>query len=176
MEVARLISIEGLTYGYTGNLSRLWGGTLFITRRGSNLLNLSEEDVIGIPFERKGFLDDRASSERNVHRAILKSSGKKAVVHLHTIYTVKVSFLTDRIIPKDNEGRAILGEVPVIKAEKASGSEELAYKLSEVLMNGNVAVVKGHGVFAVGEDLREAYEVVSVLENSCKILWGLEYG
>jgi len=31
-------------------------------------------------------------------------------------------------------------------------------------------------VFAVGDSLVEAYEKVSLFENSCKILWGLKYG
>ncbi len=175
-EVVCLISQEGLTYGYTGNLSRLWGERLFITRRGSNLLNLSEVDIITIPLEEYSLLEERASSERNVHRKVLKETGKKAVVHLHAVYTIKLSFLLDKITPVDNEGRAILGEVPVLSLERASASEELARELSEVLKDKNVAVVKSHGVFAVGDSLIEAYEKVSILENSCKILWGLKYG
>ena len=175
-EVARLISIEGLTYGYTGNLSRLWEKRFFITRSGSNLLNLSDEDIIEIPFQGYSILEERASSERNVHRRVLKETGKKAVVHLHAIYAIKLSFLTDRIDPVDNEGKAFLGEVPVLSVEKASASAELAEKLSEVLKDKGVAVVKSHGVFAVGKNLIEAYEKISILENSCKILWGLKYG
>ncbi|WP_461829744.1 class II aldolase/adducin family protein [Aquifex sp.] len=175
-EVARLISLEGLTYGYTGNLSRLWGNRLFITRTGSNLLNLTDEDIIAIPFQGSSLLEERASSERNVHRRVLKETGKKAVAHLHAVYTIKLSFLSDSILPIDSEGKAILGEVPVLNVEKASASEELAEKLSEALKNKDVAVVKSHGVFAVGENLIEAYEKVAILENSCKILWGLKYG
>ena len=175
-EVARLISLEGLTYGYTGNLSSLWGKRLFITRSGSNLLNLRDEDIIEIPLEEYSILEGRASSEREVHRKVLKETGKKAVVHLHTIYAIKLSFLTDSIIPMDNEGKAILGEVPVLSVEKASASEELAQKLSEALKDKDVAVVKSHGVFAVGDNLIKAYEKIAILENSCKILWGLKYG
>ena len=175
-EVARLISTEGLTYGYTGNLSRLWGEKLFITRRGSNLINLKDEDIIAIPFWGGSILEERASSERDVHRRILKETGKKAVVHLHAIYAIKLSFLTEKIVPIDSEGKIALGEVPVISVERTSASEELAQKLSETLKDISVAVVKSHGVFAVGDSLVEAYEKVSLLENSCKILWGLEYG
>ena len=175
-EVARLISLEGLTYGYTGNLSRLWGDRLFITRTGSNLLNLSDEDIIAIPFQGSSLLEKRASSERNVHRRVLKETGKRAVVHLHAVYTIKLSFLTEKIVPIDNEGREILGEVSVLNVEKASASEELAKKLSEALKDRYIAVVKSHGVFAVGDSLIEAYEKISILENSCKILWGLKYG
>jgi ribulose-5-phosphate 4-epimerase/fuculose-1-phosphate aldolase len=33
-----------------------------------------------------------------------------------------------------------------------------------------VAVVKGHGSFALGHGLEEAYKYTSALENSCKVL------
>ena len=174
-EVARLISLEGLTYGYTGNLSRLWGNKLFITRTGSNILNLTNEDIIAIPFQDYSILEERASSEREIHKRVLKETKKKAVVHLHTVYTIKLSFLTDSIFPIDNEGKVILGKVPILSVEKASASEELAEKLSEALKNKSIVVVKSHGVFAVDENLIEAYEKVAILENSCKILWGLKY-
>lgn len=173
---AGMLAQEQLAYSYTGNLSRRWKNNLFITRTGANLRNLSKEDIIVLPLDKKSILESRASSELIVHKSILKSSGKKAVLHTHPIYTVKLSFNSDVIIPKDSEGKAILGSVPVLEVEKSTASIELAKILSEVLKEKKVAVIRGHGVFAVESSLFKAYEVVSILENSCKILWRCQNG
>ncbi|HIQ48223.1 MAG TPA: aldolase [Aquifex aeolicus] len=173
---AKMLAQEQLIYSYTGNLSRRWRNNLFITRTGANLRNLSKEDIIVLPFDKKSILETRASSELIVHKSILSSSGKKAVLHTHPIYTVKLSLNCDVITPKDSEGKAILGSVPVLKGEKPTASIELAEVLSEVLKEKKVAVIRGHGVFAVENSLFKAYEVVSILENSCKILWRCQNG
>jgi len=51
------------------------------------------------------------------------------------------------------------------------GSEETVRLLPSFLNGENVvAVVKGHGSFAIGQNLEEAYKYTSSLENSCKII------
>ena len=167
LETAKLLSEENLVYSYVGNLSRKWKEKLFITRTGISLRNLSEEDIIVIPFDESSILEERASSEINIHKELIKRSGKNSVVHTHPIYTVLLSFKVEKIEPVDSEGREALKSVPVVSERE---------QLSETININKIAVLKGHGVFSVGNSLLEAYELISILENSSKILWRLEYG
>ena len=61
--------------------------------------------------------------------------------------------------------------MPVIGAGLTVGSDEVAEKLPPLLQNYKVAVVRGHGSFAVGQMLEEAYQWTSSLEASCKTLY-----
>jgi len=77
----------------------------------------------------------------------------------------------DRIESIDSEGKALLGSVKVLP-DYPSGSLELARAVSEELKNSRLVVVRGHGVFSVGNDPLEGYSLISVLERSCHILLG----
>ncbi|GAB6065346.1 class II aldolase/adducin family protein [Aquifex pyrophilus] len=173
---SEMLSKEGLTYSYTGNMGRKRGERLFITRTGSNLLNLSKEDIISIPLKGKSILDERASSELRVYRAILNEFPYSSLLHVHAPYTLCVSFKRKEITPLDSEGKEALGSVPVLSLRSPSASEELSEALKESFKSHRIAVIRGHGVFCLENSLYRAYELVSLLENSCKILWRCEDG
>jgi L-fuculose-phosphate aldolase len=61
--------------------------------------------------------------------------------------------------------------IPLVSAGLAAGSDEVAEKLPPLLMNYKVAMVRGHGSFAVGQMLEEAFQRTSSLEASCKALF-----
>ncbi len=170
IRVGRLLFEEGLVSARSGNISRSYGENIFITRTGSNMGSLAPEEIIALPLKEKSPLDSRASVELSVHREVILRTGKKSVVHAHPTNTLLIAFGEDYIEPIDSEGREILGRVPVLSLEKPSASDELAEVLSEVLMDRDVAVVRGHGAFAVHKDLFRAYSFLSTLEHSCKIL------
>ena len=57
-----------------------------------------------------------------------------------------------------------------MRAHQAIGSDEVARLVPSFLQGSSVvAVVKGHGSFAVGKTLEEAYRYTSSLENSCRV-------
>ncbi len=176
IRTGRLLFEEGLVSARSGNLSRAFGNTLFITRTGSHLGSLREQDIVGVPLLGSSILDGRASVELEVHRRIIQITGKSAVVHAHPTYTLCVSFGRKLIEPADSEGREILGSVTVLRLEKPSASEELAIAVSEALKDGHVVVVEGHGVFSAHREILRAYSFISTLEHSCKILYLKEVG
>jgi ribulose-5-phosphate 4-epimerase/fuculose-1-phosphate aldolase len=51
------------------------------------------------------------------------------------------------------------------------GSDEVAEKLPPLLQNYKAAMVRGHGSFAVGQMLEEAFQWTSNVEASCKTLY-----
>jgi len=58
----------------------------------------------------------------------------------------------------------------VISLPKTIGSPDVAREVSALLASHRIVVVRGHGPFAAGESLRQAFQWVSVLEASCHIL------
>lgn len=168
-KVGELLFLEGLVDARAGNLSCLLGEELLITRRGSHLGRLSEQDFIKVALKKEGLLDERASSELVVHREIYLSTDHKSVVHAHPVSAVLLSFHTDLIEPVDSEGRELLRRVEVLPPY-APGSQELAKAVSHALKRAKVVLVKGHGAFSADQDPFYAYAHISVLERSCKIL------
>jgi L-fuculose-phosphate aldolase len=76
----------------------------------------------------------------------------------------------DEIIPIDNEGSYLLRKIPVVSVEFASGSTEMAEKVSEALRGYKIIMQRGHGCFAIGQTLEEAYQWVSALEEVSDII------
>lgn len=168
--VGKLMFEEGLVHAGAGNLSIRQGDNILITRKGSMLSILKDEDIVTVGIE-PSEADKDASIELVVHRAIYKGSKAQAIVHAHPAYAIALSNTEEKIIPQDAEGKFYLKSIPVVKARDTIGSEEIARFLPPVFGGGYVsAIVKGHGTFAVGADLIEAYKLTSTLENTCKII------
>ena len=64
--------------------------------------------------------------------------------------------------------RHVLPVIPVVEGKP--GSEDLAVNVARSLLSSCVAVARGHGTFAGGKNLDEAYIRTSLAEHSCRIL------
>jgi len=160
---------KGYMVSHSGNLSIRCGDRMFIKRRGAACDEIGPEDVIETSVEEDTSAIALSSSETDVHRAIYKSTSALAIVHAHPPYTIACSLLYDEIIPMDAEGDYLLHKIPVVVVERLSGSKELETKLAEVLQTYKGIVVRGHGTFAIGKLLEEAYHMTCMMEASCTI-------
>ena len=147
------------------------GDRLVITRRGSMLGSLRPEDLIetGIDTDDSGIA--LASSELVVHRAIYRRTSAQAILHTHPPHGVVLSLDRDEILPLDSEGSYLLHRVPVVAAEKTVGSDEMAELISGVLREYKLCMLRGHGLFATGHLLEEAYQWSSSFEASARIVY-----
>jgi len=163
---------SGAVSSHGGNLSvRLAGERMLITRTGSMIGRLKPADLIETSLAACGDPRDAdCSVELVVHRAIYEATGAGAIVHAHALHTVARSLVGDVIVPRDSESLLRLGEVPVVSAATSIGSAEAGAKLAAELRTNRVAVLKGHGPFAVGDTLEDAYQAISCLEASCHVL------
>jgi len=159
---------------HSGNMSVKRGDRIFIKRRGAMMGDLDEEDVVETGLEEDDSGVIIASTEIGVHRAIYKNTSALAIVHAHTPYAIALSITRDDLIPIDDEGRYHLKRVPILDVEESIGSDEVAEKLPDILQNYNAAIVKGHGTFAHGEKLEEAYNWITVVESICKVIYLVE--
>ncbi len=170
-QIGRDLFIQGLNSSHSGNMSIRLGDRIVITRRGSMLGNLKETDLIETGLSKNDSRITLASTEIGVHRSIFKNTSALAIVHAHPVYATALSLLEDEIIPIDSEGQYMLHRIPVIGFEHTVGSEEVARILPEYLKEYKIVMVRGHGSFAVGQLIEEAYQWTSSLENICKIIY-----
>jgi len=153
-----------------GNLSLRQGDRIFITRRDAMLGDLKDGDIIEVGLE-PGSGDDLASRELPTHRALYKQGTIKAIVHAHPAKAIAISLTDNKVVPQDSEGIFLYKAAPIVRVRDGVGSEETVRLLPSFLGRENVVVmVKGHGSFAIGETLEEAYKYTSSLENSCRVL------
>lgn len=163
MYVANMISSHG------GNLSIRMSDRVVIKRRGAMLGNLKPHDLIETGLEKNDSGVALASTELLVHRAIYMNTPALAVVHCHPRTAIAFSLSRDELVPIDNEASYLLKKVPVVAEEFASGTPEMANKVAKALQNYKIIMLRGHGSFAIGQTLDEAFHWSSTLEESCQI-------
>ena len=168
--IGRDLFVAGLISSHGGNMSVRQGDRILITRRGSMLARLEERDLIDIGLEENDANVTLASTEIVVHRAIYQQTSALAIVHTHPPYAIAQSLVKDEIVPVDSEGSYLLHKVPVVAAQLTAGSAEVAKRVPRLLKEYDLVMLRGHGPFAIGHLLEEAYQLTSVLEMACRIL------
>jgi L-fuculose-phosphate aldolase len=168
--VGQELSRRGLVSSHGGNLSIRLGDRLHITKRGCMLGSLGEQDVIETGLSRNDRVTPRASAELKVHRVIYSLTPALAVVHAHPPHAVALSLTEKEVVPSDTEGSFLLPRVPVVGWRKKVLPGEIAEEIAQALVVHRIVLVHGHGTFAVGQLLEEAYQATSALEESCQIL------
>jgi L-fuculose-phosphate aldolase len=147
-----------------------FGDRVIIKRRGAMLGRLKPHDLIETGLEKNDSGVALASTELIVHRAIYKATPALAIAHAHPRTAVALSLSRDEIVPIDNEGSYLLKKVPVVAVEMASGSPQMAEALADALKEYKVVMLRGHGSFATGQTLDEAFQWTSALEECCQII------
>jgi L-fuculose-phosphate aldolase len=158
--VGRMLWEVGLVSSHGGNISvRLPDGGLLVTRTGAMLGRLGEGDLVTVTAD--GSSGGEPSMDMALHRAVYEASGAQAVLHAHPRHAIALSLAMDVIEPADAEGRLRLGAVPVVETEG----------VAEALRDAPIVMARGHGSYARGDDLWQALQWTSVLEESAQVLW-----
>ncbi len=168
-DIGRDLYEADMVSSHGGNLSIRFGDRLIIKRRGAMLGRLKPHDLVETRLDKNDSGVALASSELLVHRAIYQKTPALAILHCHPRTAIAYSLSRDEIVPIDNEASYLLKKVPVIWEEFASGSPEMANHLAETLSQYKIAMLRGHGSFAIGQTLDEALHWSSTLEEACQI-------
>src|SRR5271157_233821 len=168
-DIGRDLYVARMTSSHGGNLSIRYGDRVIIKRRGAMLGRLKPQDLIETGLEKNDSGVALASTELIVHRAIYKATPALAVVHCHPRTAIAFSLSRDSIIPIDNEASYLLKMVPVVTEEFPSGTPEMANKVATALQSYKIIMLRGHGSFATGQTLDEAFQWSSTLEEACEI-------
>ena len=161
---------KGLVSSHSGNLSIRLGERMIITRRDSRLGCLEEHDLIETGINKNDRNTPLASSELAVHRAIYQQTSASAIVHAHPPHAIALSLTETEIVPNDAEGLSILSRVPVLGWHMQVRPGGLADIIARALRQCRIAMVHGHGSFAIGQLLEEAHSCTTTLEESCQVI------
>jgi len=169
-DIGRDIYLGQLTSSHGGNMSVRVGSRIIIKRRGAQLGRLKREDFVETSLNGHDSEIMRASTELIVHRTIYQRTSALAVIHSHPRTAIVLSLSRDEIIPIDVEGSYLLHKVPVVAAEFASGSQDMANEVAEALRKYKIIMLRGHGCFSTGQTLEEAFHWISALEEASDII------
>lgn len=169
-KVGRDLFTRGLISSHTGNLSIRLGDNLIITRRGCQLGALHEQDLIETGVYKNDRSTPLASTELAVHRAVYQSTPALAIVHAHPPHAVALSLKETEIVPSSAEGLNAVGNVPVLGWNMEVQPGGLSDIIAIALKEHRAVMVHGHGSFATGQLLEEAYNYTTTLEESCQVI------
>ena len=161
---------RALISSHTGNLSIRLGDYLIITRRGCQLGALQEHDLIETGINKNDRFTPLASTELAVHRAIYQNTTALAIVHAHPPHAIALSLTETEVVPNSAEGLATVGRVPVVGWHMDVQPGGLADIIAQSLSEHRAVMVHGHGSFATGQLLEEAYNYTTALEESCQVI------
>ena len=164
----------GLVSSNSGNMSMRLGDRIIITRRGSKLGCLQENDLIETGISKNDRATPLASIELPVHRAIYQETPALAVIHAHPPHAIALSLAETEILPRDTEGLCVVGRIPVLGWHMEVRLGGLADIIAQALKEYRIVMVHGHGSFAIGQLLEEALNCTTTLEESCRVIWLLK--
>ncbi len=158
---------HGCNDSHSGNISARDDEVFWITPTGACADTLQAEDFIACPVW--GEITAGASGDAQLHQAIYRRNGKAwAVVHSHCPHAVALTLGGDDFVPPDFEGQLYFPRVPVLEVPYEEYFERAAEQVAEMLLAHRVCIVRGHGVYAWGESLDQAYKWTCSLELSAK--------
>ena len=164
--IGKRLFAEHLVGGNFGNLSvRDEAADGFYIKRTGAYLDTAHEPVF-VPII--GSVSQHASSEYRVHREVYRKTGHHAIVHAHPPAAVAASLIVGKVVPEDSEGLLLCPVIPVVSG--VPGSQEVAQNVAKALGVSNLVIARGHGTFAAGKTLDEAYVYTSAAEHSCRVL------
>ena len=146
LESGRLIGENGLAVGSGGNMSMRVPGGILITSSGSKLSELKQDEIVFV----------HAIEDNNIYFIGPKKHSSETIMHW-MIYQKRPDIMA---ISHVNVGPKDCKNIVTSKDEIPWGTKELSQDTAEMLKYADVAMMKNHGVIAVGKDLKEATELI----------------
>ncbi len=160
----------GLNDSHSGNASLRLGEALLITPTGACADTLRPKDLVHAPLT--GPRLEPASRDWALHQAVYERHPRAtAVLHSHCPHAVALTLAGGDFLPVDLEGRLYFPRVPVVDVDGARYVETAPEPLAAALQAHGLAIIRAHGVYAMGRDLDEAYKLTCSLEQSARIAW-----
>lgn len=162
-----LLRQYGHNDSHSGNISYRVDGDFVITPTGACADLLEEKELVHCTMDDAHV--DLASQDQHVHRAVYRHNpDAHAVIHCHNPYTIAITLDGEDFRPVDLEGMYNFPHVPVISISFKGYFEHSPILIATALAEYPVVVVRGHGVYAQGTDLEQAFQWCNSLEQSAK--------
>lgn len=177
VRMGALLYNRQLAHGSAGNLSvKLGDGSVLITPTNSSLGHLETDRISKL--SGKGVLlgGDRPSKEYFFHLAVYEERpAARAVVHLHSTYSVAVSCLcheqSDDVLPPLTAYHVMrVGKLPLIRYFRP-GDRALANEVRRVSRQNASMLLANHGPIVSGKSIEEAVYAYEELEETAKLFF-----
>jgi ribulose-5-phosphate 4-epimerase/fuculose-1-phosphate aldolase len=173
--VGRSIFERGLTFGSTGNISvMLSDGATLMTPTNASLGSLEPERLSKFTAEGVHVAGDPPTKEAFLHQCMYcRRREARAVVHLHSTYSVAVSLLKtidpDDVLPPLTAYYVMrVGTLPLVPYYKP-GDRALAQAVAAVAERSRAVLLANHGTVVSGRTLEDAQYAAEELEETAKI-------
>lgn len=170
IKIGKKLQALRLVVSHSGNLSaRLDKKNILVTVTGSCLGELKYQDIIRVDISKERDLENkRLTSEFPLHMLIYKNFPTKVVIHCHPALINGYFAIYSDIKALTFETKLYLGNVPVIEQDTPAVTKpELVI---EALKLSNLAVLKNHGVVSIGENFKDAFNLIDTLEEAVKTI------
>ena len=165
----------GLSPGSTGNLSRRVGGLVVCTATGTDLGDLTVDDLAIMQVTGELIGAARPSKEVAMHLAAYRADpSAEAVVHTHARHATAVSCLRD--LDPDDAIPAVtpyltmrVGPIAVVGYRPPGDPELGALVGGQVSRGARGLLLANHGTLVLGSCLDDAVSATSELEESCAL-------
>ncbi len=164
-----------LTFGSTGNISvRLEDGGWLMTPTNASLGALDPARLSRLDAGGAHIAGDKPTKEAFLHRVMYaKRSGARAVVHMHSTYSVGVSCLcgidhADVLPPLTAYYVMRVGRLPLVPYY-APGDEALAHAVEDLAEHHHAVLLANHGPVVAGTSLENAMYASEELEETAKL-------
>src|SRR5215210_1722675 len=173
-ETADSLYQRGYAFGSTGNISVRAGERVWITPTGKSLKGLRPEQLACVNLDGEGMNENRPSKEFPFHLAVYtRREDVRAVVHLHTLYSVALSCLDSfdakhplpPLTPYYFMRVAPLAVLPYFRP----GSEGLAEAVERAARSHHCMLLRNHGTICAGSNLSEAVDCAEELEQTARL-------
>ena len=166
----RLLRQHGNNDSHSGNGSVRAGDRAWLTPTGASGDTVEAADLIECTLDAPP--PAGASIDAALHLAVYRAvDAAGAILHSHGPHAIALSLGGDDFVPVDFEGQLLFPCVPVLDIALADHATQAPARVAEVMADHAVVILRGHGIYARGRDLNEAYRWNCQVEASARITW-----
>ncbi|MDA0228950.1 MAG: aldolase [Proteobacteria bacterium] len=165
---------RGYGCGASGNISHLVEDGLLVTPTNSCMGRLDPARISKISPDGELLAGDKPSKEAFLHLAMYRERpNAKAIVHLHSTYSVALSCLadidpTDMLPPITAYAVMRVGKLPLVPYFRP-GDMALAEAVAKLAKAHHAVLLANHGPVVAGKDLDSAVYAAEELEEAAKL-------
>jgi 3-dehydro-4-phosphotetronate decarboxylase len=164
---------RGLTFGSSGNISARLDDGWLMTPTNVALDRLDPARLSKLDAEGKLLSGDAPTKESFLHIAMYRERAAKAVVHLHSTYSVAVSCLGDvdpaDVLPPVTAYYVMrVGALPLVPYHPP-GDPALAEAVRRLAGRHHAVLLANHGPVVAGDSLDAAVNAIEELEETAKL-------
>lgn len=162
------------THGSTGNVSARLGDQIVVTPTGSRLDQLAADSLSVVSLDDEHLDGPGPSKETFLHTAMYRARPEgRAVVHLHSTYSVAASCLADQdpdnVLPPLTAYYVMrVGRLPLLPYH-APGDKRLGPIAEAAAASHRALLLANHGPIAIGPDLATATGIVEEIEETARL-------